>query len=266
MELIVLGGSAACPNPGQGASAYLLKTSNETILIDCGPNTLLELRKHIEIDQIDRILISHVHSDHTLDLVPLRYGLKYAPGIERFRPTLQVPPEGTGFLQRVASAFSMGTEKADDFWDSVFDVEEYVPDSGITCGDLEIRFMRTNHPVACWAMRFECPEGALVYLADTGPQDDLVSFARDVDVLICEGTYPELESGLASDRPHLSAYEAGVIGREAGAEELILTHLWATAGVDRYRTAAESGFGRAVNLATPGLRMTISQHQLDTSE
>lgn len=265
MELIVLGGSAACPNPGQGSSSYLLKTRDETILIDCGPNTLLELRKHVEIDQLDRIIISHVHADHTLDLVPLRYGLNYAPAILPNRPLLQVPPESCVFLQRVANAFSMGTEKVEGFWESVFDVVEYDPDATITKGDMQIRSMRTNHPVPCWAMRFESSEGTLVYLADTGPLDGLVKFAKDADVLICEGTYPELEPGQNRDRPHLSAFEAGLIGREAGAGELILAHMWATAGFDRYQSAAESSFGRSVRLAAPGLRMSVGHQQLPTS-
>ena len=56
---------------------------------------------------------------------------------------------------------------------------------------------------------------------------------------------------------HLSAWQAGVAAREAGAARLILTHLWPF--VDRDAAAAEGAeaFGDAVTLATQGLVTTI---------
>lgn len=259
MELVVLGGAAACPNPGQGSSSYLVKSGSENILLDCGPNTLQELRKHVDLDQIDHVVVSHVHADHTLDLVPFRYGLKYAPGLDQSRPQLHMPPTGNDFLQRVATAYSMGAETADDFWSSTFEVSEYQPEEILSLRDVQIRFLRTNHPVPCWAIRLESSAGTLVYLADTGPQESLVEFARDADILICEGTYPELDAGMSDDRPHLSAFEAGAIARDASAGMLILTHLWATAGLDRYLAQAAAGFGRPAMIAQPGLRVAVDQ-------
>jgi ribonuclease BN (tRNA processing enzyme) len=81
-------------------------------LIDCGPDTISELQKHVALDDIDLILISHVHSDHTIDLVPYRYGLKYMPGLKPSRIPLWMPPNETSFLQRLAHAFAVGTEGA----------------------------------------------------------------------------------------------------------------------------------------------------------
>jgi ribonuclease BN (tRNA processing enzyme) len=257
MKVTVLGGAAACPNPGQGSSAYLVEIGGTTSLVDCGPNTISELRKHIELDDIDQILISHFHSDHTLDLVPYRYGLRYIPGMKPRRVPLWLPPNGHEFLSRVANAFAMGTEPADDFFDVVFDVRIYSAEEPLAIGSASVRFFQTNHPVPCWAMRFESTEGTLVYLADTGPQDNLVDIARNADILICEGTFlSESGDNMPDDRPHITACEAGEIGREAGVGELILTHYWASLGPDRYLADAESRFGRPVRLAHPGLVIT----------
>lgn len=260
MHLTILGGAAACPNPGQGSSSYLVQLEERIWLLDCGPNTLQELRKHVEIDQIDRILVSHVHADHTVDLTPLRYGLKYAPGLRESRPALHMPPDGLRFLSSVAEAFAMGAEGAVGFFDQVFDVSEYDPATALVDGDITVRFLRTNHPVPCWAMRIESPAGSLVYLADTGPQDDLLVFASGADILICEGTYPDQQSidGTGPDRPHLTAFEAGELARNAGVTEFVLTHLWATAGFDRYLGAATAGYRVQVTLARPGVTVTTS--------
>lgn len=256
MKLTVLGGAAACPNPGQGSSAYLLEVQGQRWLLDCGPNTLQELRKHVELDQIDRILISHVHADHTLDLIPLRYGLKYDPGIEGTHPGLYMPPGGITWLEGVAKAFSSGVEGPEGFFDTVFDLTEYDPEAYLTFDSVTVSFRRTNHPVPCWAMRFTSPGGTLVYLADTGPMDELVEFAANADILICEGTFPDLANVTdVAERPHLSAFEAGALARDAEVTNLVLTHLWSNAGIERYREAATTAFGKPVMIATPGLQV-----------
>jgi ribonuclease BN (tRNA processing enzyme) len=260
MELTVLGGAAACPNPGQGSSSYLLRIEGGTWLLDCGPNTIQELRKHAELDEIEHIFISHVHSDHTLDLVPMRYGLKYAPGMKTVRPELHMPPQGRQFLDRVAHAFAMGTEGAEGFFDDVFHVSEYDPHAIMEFNGLTIRFHLTNHPVPCWAMRFESAEATLVYLADTGPQETLTAFAEGADILICEGTFPDLEEVADMvDRPHLSAFEAGEIARDARAKEFILTHLWSTPDPMHYLEAATEGYGGQVTLARPGVKASVAR-------
>jgi ribonuclease BN (tRNA processing enzyme) len=241
MRLTVLGGAAACPNPGQGSSAYLLDVAGQSFLLDCGPNTILELRKHREIDQVGTILISHVHSDHTLDLVPYRYGLKYIPGLSDRKIPLWMPPEGTAFLGRVANAFAMGTEGSDDFFDSLFEIHEYAHDGELSFDDVRVRLFRTNHPVPCWAMRVESSEGTLVYMADTGPQDNLVEIASGADILICEGTEVDHSKVDGIDeRPHISAAEAGCIAREAGVGTFVLTHIWESLGPQNYVAAAQA--------------------------
>lgn len=262
MKLTVLGGAAACPNPGQGSAGYLLEFDRTTWLIDCGPNTIQELRKHTKLDQIDRIFISHVHSDHTLDLVPFRYGLKYSPGMQIIRPVLMMPPGGHRFLHRVASAWAMGAEGEDGFFEDVFEIQEYDPESELIIDDIRVRFLRTNHPVPCWAMRFDQGAHSFVYLADSGPMDELVQFASGADILICEGTYPSYRDVAdLTGRPHLSALEAGQIARDAGVTHFVLTHLWATAGFDRYQSEAETGAGAPIKLAEPGLQISLESSE-----
>jgi ribonuclease BN (tRNA processing enzyme) len=256
MRVTILGGAAACPNAGQGSSGYLLEIGDHRWLIDCGAGIVPELKKHVRLDQIERVLISHLHADHTLDLVPLRYGLKYDPELTPSLPVLSMPPGSRDFLDALATAFGSGSEPPDHYFETVFEVEEYQPDLGFRHDNIAVTFLRTTHPVPCWAMRIESNGYALVYLADTGPNTFLVPFAKDADLLICEGTflhYPEA----SGEQPHLTAFDAGRIASDANAGNFVLTHLWESLGIDEYGQAAREGYGGDVLIAMPGLTLEI---------
>src|SRR5215213_12027870 len=79
MELTVLGGSAAGPNPGQGCSGCLIESGATQVVVDLGPGTFTELRRHVDYRSIDGVVLSHGHLDHFLDVLTLRYALAYNP-------------------------------------------------------------------------------------------------------------------------------------------------------------------------------------------
>src|SRR5690348_3456388 len=81
LQLTVIGCSAAMPRPGGACSSYLVTYGAVNVLMDCGPDSLAILRGRINPRNLDAIVISHLHADHTLDLVPLAYGLKYGPPV-----------------------------------------------------------------------------------------------------------------------------------------------------------------------------------------
>jgi ribonuclease BN (tRNA processing enzyme) len=258
VKLTVLGGAAACPNPGQGSSSYVLEGRRTRLLLDCGPNTISELRRHVELNEIDAIIISHVHADHTLDLVPYRYGLKYMPGLASRTVDLWAPPDSAKFFERVACAFAMAGEGPETFFTDVFTVAEYSDETPLEIGEFRIEFFRTNHPVPCWAQRISSPDGLFVYLADSGPQANLVDIARGADIFVAEGTLIDT-AGFPDDdhRLHITAFEAGSIAREAGVKHFVLTHLWSAIGFDRYCAEAKQGFGGDLVIAKPGLVVEI---------
>ena len=77
MNVVVLGGSAAGGTTGAGCAGYLLIEGETRLVVDLGPGTLLELRKHVDFRAIDGIVNSHYHLDHILDVGALRYLGKY---------------------------------------------------------------------------------------------------------------------------------------------------------------------------------------------
>jgi ribonuclease Z len=66
---------------------------------------------------------------------------------------------------------------------------------------------------------------AFAYVTDTRPLPSLASFAHDVDLLVCEGTYGDpAEREKAIQHKHMTFAEAATLARDAGAATLWLTH------------------------------------------
>ena len=264
MELTILGASAAAPNPGDASSGYLVTSGAAALLIDCGSGVVSRLREQIDVHALTAVVISHLHSDHTLDLVALRYALKYAP-----RPAgddgdsapipLHLPPGGLDFLARLAAVFAVGSEAPEDFWGEVFVPREYGPyldgPEPLLIGPLALRFAPMAHYIPVWAIRIadERSGRVLTYSADTGPQGGLAEFAAGSDLLLCEATL--LSQSIDHDPAgfgHLTAAEAGQIATRAGAGQLVLTHMWEELGFDRYLAGARAAFAGPIDRARTG--------------
>src|SRR5215216_1505031 len=187
MKLTVLGGSAAGPNPGQGCSGYLIESGTTQVVVDLGPGTFPELRRHVDYRALDGVVLWHGHLDHFLDVLTLRYALAYNPVPAGRRLPLWLPPGGIAFLDRLAEAITESHDSSDFL--SVFEVSQYEPNALLTIGELNFRFHPTVHYVPCWAMRISNGiDGDLFYTADTGPAANLATVATGSYLIVSEGT------------------------------------------------------------------------------
>lgn len=256
VEVTVLGGSAAGVSPGQGCSGYLVAHDDTRIVLDLGPGTLPELRLHTDYRTLDAVVLSHLHLDHMLDVFALRYALAYnpipAPGPVR----LWVPPGGVQFLRDAARVFA-GAEGAASFCD-VFVLDEYDPAQPLAIGSLTLRFQPTVHYVPCWAIRVSTSDDAeLFYTADTGPAADLLPLATGASLVIAEGTAASNSPEPLATRGHLTPTEAARLARDAGADTLLLTHLWAENDPSAAVSEAQAVFGGPVLLASRGAHIVV---------
>jgi ribonuclease BN (tRNA processing enzyme) len=252
MELTTLGGSAAGPSPGQGCSGYLLQSGRTRIVLDLGPGTLPELRKHVDIRELDGVIISHLHLDHFLDLLALRFALAYNPIPARRPVAVWLPPGGLRHFERLAVALTTSGNPGKYF--SMFDLCEFDPEEVLSVGGLRLRFHPTVHFVPCWAIRVSNGEdGDLLYTADTGPTARLAPFGEGSFILVAEGTEGGAKDEGIASRGHLTPAEAGRLGRDIGARMLVLTHVWAEHDPSAAMQKASEAFGGPVTLAAPGL-------------
>lgn len=233
MKITILGSSAAYPGPGQACSGFLIEEGSSRLLIDCGTGTLSHLQRHLRLDQVSAVIISHMHADHFFDLIPYRYALRY--GLEHPpepRPLLWVPPGGAEILERVAAPFAEDNR----FFAGVFEIAEYDPSVPAHIGDLAIRFAAVPHYIPSYAVSVQGSR-KVVYTSDTRACPELLPLARGADLL-----YANAGRCLEPDREslwgHLRPAEASALAREAGAKRLILSHFWP--GCDRARCAEKA--------------------------
>jgi ribonuclease Z len=62
------------------------------------------------------------------------------------------------------------------------------------------------------------------FVMDTRLCDAAFELAEGVDLLVCESTYLHADSELANKYGHMTATDAATIAKEAGADQLVLTH------------------------------------------
>ena len=65
----------------------------------------------------------------------------------------------------------------------------------------------------------------LAVTGDVGETRSLVQIMRGADAIVTEGTYNDADAQLARENGHITVGEAARLARDAGAQQLILTHL-----------------------------------------
>jgi ribonuclease BN (tRNA processing enzyme) len=259
MRLTVLGKSPSWQDAGGACSGYLIEEEGTAILVDCGNGVFAKLRQKIDYVDLDAVVISHLHADHFLDLVPYSYALTYAPRqqpvpVDRWpgtdspaRPELHVPPGAREVFRRVVG--SWGNE---DLIEKAFDLREYDPSNEIEIGPIRIRFQPVPHFTETFAMSIGSTNGSgrIVYGADSSPTEALREFAKDADLILLEATLPRPErTGM---RGHLTPEEAGGCAKGAEAKRLLLVHISDELDWDWARNEAAQAFGGPVEVATEG--------------
>jgi ribonuclease BN (tRNA processing enzyme) len=233
MRLTVLGKSPSWQDAGGACSGYLIEEDDTVVLVDCGNGVFAKLRERIDYVDVDAVVISHLHADHFLDLVPYSYALTYAPRqqpvpVDRWPgtdcpacPILHVPPGARDLFRRVVG--SWGNE---DLIEKAFELREYEASSEVEIGPIRIRFQPVPHFTETFAMSICSTNGSgrIVYGADSSPTEALEEFAR----------------------------EAGEHARAAGAKRLLLVHISDELDWNWARDQAAETFGGPVEVAREG--------------
>lgn len=230
MELIVLGNNGPFPGAGGACSGYLLSDGNTRILLDCGNGVLSNLQKFIELEKLDAIILSHMHSDHISDMMVLRYVVQ----IKKSR----------GQIDRVFDVFAP-EEPAEEFkrlnTDGIFNLKPINSGLKLSYGKFNITFSEMKHPVKCFAIAIESTDKRFVYSGDTSWNEGIIEFSRDSDMLLIDAGL--LSSDKKNDKaPHLTARECGIIAARSGAKKLLLTHFWPEYDINQLILEAREAF------------------------
>ncbi|MFK4879593.1 MBL fold metallo-hydrolase [Lactococcus petauri] len=244
MKLTALGVWGGYPTRDAGTTSYLLQSEEGfNLLLDAGSRAVTELEHELSPNDLDAIILSHYHEDHIADLGALR----------QYRQLQTVKPEILPIYGHQENAYEFSKLSLENVSDGIaYDVE-----NGTSVGPFDIQFLKTVHPVICYAMRIvERATGqVLIYTGDTGYFAELVDFSKDADILLADVYFFKDKAKMPN---HLSSVEAGEIAAQANVKKLILTHLPQVGDLQVLREEAQEAAGNIpVDLAQPHMKWTV---------
>jgi ribonuclease BN (tRNA processing enzyme) len=251
LHLTVLGSATPYPSADNPCSGYLVSHGGTRLWLDAGTGTLAALQRYARLDEVDAVWISHLHADHSADLLTAYYGLLFADVRLDAPIPLYGPP---GIADRLAHFLTNSAERSPV--ESAFAVHELHDGHRARVGGLTLTTRAVAHGVPAFAVRVEAAGASLVYSGDTAPCANLTSLAQDCDVLLCEA-----ESATPpADGPavHHTAEDAGATASAARARRLIVTHVGRSSTSEQAVARAATAYDGPVDHAAPGTVFSIS--------
>jgi ribonuclease BN (tRNA processing enzyme) len=244
MNITVIGCWGGFPKVNEASSGYLIEEDGFQLLVDCGSGVLSKLQNHTKPALLDAVILSHYHADHIADIGVLQHALL----IDSFTAKTREAPlpiyghqESAGFNTLTYKNMTAGVA--------------YHPEEAIQIGPFEITFLKTNHPVPCFAMRIEANDDTVVYTADTSYKEEMAKFAKGADVLLTESNFYKGMDGASAG--HMTSEEAGVLAKKAGVRTLVLTHLPHFGEIEQLKTEAAEQFDGTILLAHENLEIGL---------
>jgi ribonuclease BN (tRNA processing enzyme) len=257
----VLGCRAGRPDADSACSGYLVRAGDARVLVDCGPGVVTELLRNGLDTGLSGVVLTHLHQDHSLDIVPLAFTrvlAKPAPA----RIPLWLPEESLPQLDALDDLVAVPTDPyVGHPVANAFDIRPLRRD-GTTSVDVAPGLTLTAHPahhaVPSASLAFTYEGRRLAFSSDTGWCDGLLAAAQDADLLVCEATYLEADRQALEEHGHLTATLTGQVAAKAGAAHLLVTHFLdgATAETALAHATASAG-DRRVSLAAPGVEIAV---------
>lgn len=265
LDVFLLGTGGTVPLPNRWLTSCLLKYEGHEILIDCGEGTQIALKEAgVSYKNIDMILFTHYHADHTAGLPGLLLSMFKA---DRTEPVIMAGPKG--ILELIE-----GTKKIARFLPFDLTIYEYEEDEmELNLGLVHITAFKVFHSVPCYSYEIQVERKPcfdvekakanniplkywnrlqkgetvqteenqtftpdmvfgeerkgikMVYATDTRPVKQIEEHAKDADLLIAEGMYGDPEKEeKAKLNRHMTMKEAANIAKNVNAKELWLTH------------------------------------------
>ncbi len=244
-------------------TSSLLRLDGRTIVVDCGLGVTRGLvDQHMALESLSLIFVTHLHSDHYLELGPLLH-TAWTAGLAT--PVHVYGPTGLArywkhFLESMRADVEL---RIDD--EGRPDLGALVAVHAIDAGEvlaedgLVVDAMRNTHPplIDTFALRFAANGKRVVFSGDTAPLPALSEFARGADLLVheamLEAALPALFARVGNGddrlrrhwmRSHTLAHDAAAVAGTANVAALALHHLIPSDDPDcteaHWRTAADA--------------------------
>ena len=240
VHLQVLGSGGPELDDQRASSGYLVwQDGRARVLVDMGAGSLLNFeRAGGRIEDLDAILLSHLHVDHAADL-PALVKASYFSGRRRDLPVYgptgnRLMPATAAFLDalfkdgegayRYLGSYLTGE---DDYRLYAVEVSADNKDERPIFEQAGMRFsaVPVHHgPIPALAWRVDIADRSLVFSGDmNGDNHSLEGLAAGSDLLVAHHAIPEEARGVARNL-HMPPSVIGRIAEEAGVKQVVLSH------------------------------------------
>lgn len=276
------GGPAIRPG-STNPTSNLLRIAGQEIVVDCGLGVTRGLvDQGMQLRDLATIFITHMHSDHYLELGPLIHtawtaGLQSS--VDIFGPA-GLDRYWTQFLESMRDDINLRiTDEGRPDLASLVTV--HVMNEGHVTSDhnITVTAMKNVHPplIETFALSFKTDKAHVVFSGDTAYLPALADFAKDADLLIheamLEAALPALFARIGNGdnrlhkhwmRSHTLAQDAGKIAAEADVGALALNHLIPSDdpdyGVKHWQEAVAATWEGILHVGSDGMRIEFG-HQ-----
>lgn len=223
MKVTILGSGSFVSDAKRLSPGYLLQIGGKNILVDCGSGTMLQLaRLGIGIKDIDYIFVTHFHSDHIGELVPLtmRYRLllsNYEPDITK---TIKVfGPKG--FNQCFKDLY--WAFRHNIAW-QIQGIESFEIEKETSLDDFSVTPFLVEHlGIEAVAYRFESDNKAIVFSGDTVSCKGIEDASKNADLFICDCVTPSAPHHVLD--AHLTSLQVGELCQKSKVKKVVLSHI-----------------------------------------
>jgi ribonuclease BN (tRNA processing enzyme) len=212
VKLTVLGASGGFPAAGGATSGYLLEVAGHHILIDCGSGVLANLFRFISIEQLDAIILTHLHYDHISDMQVMKYAIDLSRKFGIERPAIPVVAPSTP--ETVAATLHS---------DGDLIVGQITAGSEMNIYGASVRFFAMEHPVETYGLRIELDGRVLAMTSDSTPCAAMQILLQQADLAVMDAG--SIERLRKPKMMHMTAAECATLAMTCQVKRLVLTHL-----------------------------------------
>lgn len=243
IRCLILGSGGAVPTPDRSPAAYWLTIDGRSMLMDPGPGALLRLIRSLDgpdsLDDLDTVLLTHLHLDHCADLPALLFALR-TPITASEQPLQIIGPLGlAAYLSRLDELFGdwvrplrrevlilelapgeglVPAAGRAGVWSKTGNPDELPAVTAFRAEHSETRFSEVN---LGYVFRDE-ESHTLVFSGDSEPCPELLAAAGGADLLLVECSIPD-----EFEAPgHMTPSRVGALCRDAAPSRVVLTHLY----------------------------------------
>jgi ribonuclease BN (tRNA processing enzyme) len=219
MKLHILGCGDAFGSGGRHQSSYLIESRDRLFLLDCGPTTLLALKRAgFELRRLDAVILSHLHGGHFVGL-PFIF-IDYLYRQPKDTPIIIAGPPRT-------------EEKVRELWRIMYgggankelppvDFQILTPDQPTEVAVIDVRPFRVPHQSdeISLGLKIVCDGKQVLFSGDSLWTENFIEQARGSDLFLCECSFYREQPGMHVNFKALQANLARLTCRQ-----LLLTHL-----------------------------------------